>query len=123
MFAAACGAIYGPVKEAEALMVAKDDIVSNWSKTIEADPSEKGLAEARKYFESKKADLTARRDAVKNASQGMNVDWKTNLNTHDSRVDTAMDAIKIKLGVGGGYDVGQQFDPLRKDFEAAVAIN
>ncbi|MEP7213235.1 MAG: hypothetical protein ABI791_09180 [Acidobacteriota bacterium] len=119
VFVTACGTIYGPVKESQALMEARDDMVTQWSKIIKASPDDAGIAEARKYFESKKADLIAKRDAVKNAPQGFNSDWRTNLFTHEMRTGKELDAISNQIAVGPSYASAEKFKPLRKEFEDA----
>jgi hypothetical protein len=56
----------GPVEEVKAFINAKDDLILQISKKLEANPTEAGVDEARKVFEAKKEDLIAKRvDAYK----------------------------------------------------------
>jgi hypothetical protein len=114
----ACGRIYGPVEQSKALMEARDDIISHWSKSIKENPTESGIDEARKYFDSKKADITVKRDAVQSAPQGMNSDWRTNLFTHEIRTNKELDAIETYVMGGPAYTSADKFKTLRKEFEA-----
>ena len=120
-FSIACGRVYGPVEQATALMEAKDEMVNKWGKIIDVDPKESGVAEARKVFDSAKADLVAKRDAVVKAPQGINSDWSTNFSRHDGRVKEAISAIQIKIGVGGDPVAKDKFTALQKEFETAVS--
>lgn len=49
-----CGAIYGPVKEVDAFIDAKNDVILQIAKKIEENPTEAGVDEARKIFEARK---------------------------------------------------------------------
>ena len=118
--AGGCSRIYGPVKEAKALMEAKDDVLNEWAKILETNPNEGGIERARKYLEEKKSDLMAKRDAVKNAPQGMNSDWQTMLVEHEARTSKALQQMKIDLGVASTYETAQKLDPVIKDFEDAT---
>lgn len=53
----ACG---GPVKELDEYLNLKDEIILEMDKKIEANPTEAGVDEARKVYESKKDDLKAK---------------------------------------------------------------
>ena len=116
-----CGSLHGPTKELDALLRAKDEVLTQWAKELDANPTEAGVDAARTYFESKKVDLITKREALAKAPQGMNSDWMTkwfDSNASDLKV---LDAIELKLSVGG-YDspAHQKFKLLRKDFEAAA---
>lgn len=120
LLAGGCSRIYGPVKETKALMEAKDDVVSQWTKILAAEPSEAGIEKARKYLEGKKSDLMAKRDAVKDAPRGMNSDWLTMLVEHEARTSKALQQMKVDLGVASSYETSQKLDPLIKEFEDAT---
>ena len=55
----------GPVEEVKAFLNEKDDVLLQIAKTLEANPTEAGVDEARKAFEAKKGDLEAKRAALK----------------------------------------------------------
>lgn len=54
----------GPVEEVKAFLNEKDDLLLQIAKTLEANPSEAGVDEARKIFEAKKGNLKAKQDAL-----------------------------------------------------------
>jgi hypothetical protein len=93
-----CGRIYGPVEEAKALADDKEDVLTQISKALEANPTDAGVDAARKIFDARKAGLKAKRDAVKTAPQGINADWSTFLNKTEARHDEMLSAITIKFG-------------------------
>ncbi|HTG94615.1 MAG TPA: hypothetical protein VL866_18610 [Pyrinomonadaceae bacterium] len=118
-----CGRIYGPVKQVEALIEEKDAVLEEISKKIEQNPSLSGIAEARRVFDAKKDSLKAKRKAIKDAPQGMNVDWQSLL-WHSEDHDKAMfDAMREKAVVACNpcpTGVLEGITQLQKDFEEAV---
>ena len=55
----------GPVEEVKAYLDEKGEVLLQIAKTLEANPTEAGVDEARKAFEAKKDDLLAKRAALK----------------------------------------------------------
>ena len=118
-----CGKIYGPVKEAEKLADLKAGVIEEMGKKLKGNPTLAGVAEARKAFDAKKAELTATRDAIKAAPKAMNVDWDTTLSAIEARQAKALDDIGTQLRVSCSYpceDVSSAWDTLRKDFDSAT---
>ena len=58
----------GSVEATKAYLDEKDNLLMQISKTLEANPSEAGVDEARKMFEAKKGDLKAKQEASKQES-------------------------------------------------------
>ena len=116
-----CAMLYGPVKELDALIKAKDEVLTNWAKEFDSNPNEAGVDNARKFFETKKADLIAKREALTKAPQGLNSDWMTKWLDSNASDGKVLDAIDSKMSAAG-YDSPphQKFKALRKDFEAAA---
>ena len=84
-----CGRVYGPVKQVEALIEEKDAVLSEISKKLEQSPSVAGVAAAQKILDARKDGLKARKQAIKDAPQGMNNDWQSLL-WHSEDHDKAM---------------------------------
>ena len=55
----------GPVEEVKAFLNEKNDVLLQIANTLEANPTEAGVDEARKAFEAKKSDLEAKSAALK----------------------------------------------------------
>jgi hypothetical protein len=55
----------GPVEEVKTFLNEKDNLLLQITKTLEANPSEAGVNEARRMFEAKKGDLKAKQDALR----------------------------------------------------------
>lgn len=53
--------------EVKAFLDERSEVAAQMATKVEASPNEAGVGEARKIFESKKADLVAKRDALKKA--------------------------------------------------------
>ena len=60
----------GSVEATKAYLDEKDNLLLQISKTLEANPSEAGVDEARKMFEAKKGDLKAKYEAAKQETGG-----------------------------------------------------
>jgi hypothetical protein len=58
----------GSVEATKAYLDERDNLLVQISKTLEANPSEAGVDEARKMFEAKKGDLKAKQEASKQES-------------------------------------------------------
>ena len=58
----------GSVEATKAYLDERDNLLLQISKTLEANPSEAGVDEARKMFEAKKGDLKAKYEATKKES-------------------------------------------------------
>jgi hypothetical protein len=111
----ACGG--GSVKELDAFIGAKDEVMSAWAKELDTNPTEAGVDNMRKAFESKKADLIAKRGAVEKA--GVSGDSLNRLLDSEEMDRTMLDAMAAKLSSAPSA-VGEKFRTLRKDYEAAV---
>ncbi len=118
-----CRYVYGPVEEVKALIEAKDEVILQIGKKIEADPSEAGVDAARKIFEAKKGELQAKLAAMKAAPQGKNSDWMGvwfRSNAHDTEM---FDAIRSKLAVdckSSCLPAQEKLSALEKDFKASA---
>lgn len=92
-----CGRIHGPVEEAKALMEAKREVLDQLGKKLEAAPNAAGVAEARKAFEAKRAELKAKRDAIDAKPGGMNSDWMSMLFESNARDAEMWQAMQVKF--------------------------
>jgi len=118
-----CGRIYGPVEEVKAFIDAKDEVILQISKKVEAAPTEAGVDEARKVFEAKKADLKAKRDAIIQAPQGLNSDWNAMLAHSKDNDRKYFDTISGQLAVNCKSPCSpaqEKFRALENDFMAAT---
>lgn len=118
-----CSYVFGPVKLAQAFTDGKTAVIDEMQKKVVSNPTAAGVADARKAFESKKADLTAKRDELKAAPRGMNVDWQTELSAMEDRQSKQLDGIGIKLSVDckdSCSEVEAAWKSLRKDFDESV---
>lgn len=113
-----CGLIYGPVKEVEALINEKDEVLLLMGRKIGADPTEAGVNEARKIFEERKGGLKAKSEAIKDKSKGISGDWLTNLMESEVHDNEMLNLMRKELGASEA--AGKTFSELRKDFEDAV---
>jgi hypothetical protein len=118
---AGCGRINGPVKEVNAFADEKEDVLSQFSKILEANPTEAGVDEARKIFEAKKDSLKAKKEAIDAAPQGINSDWRSLLVKTEDRHDEMLQTISVKFGVASKSEQGKKkWDALEKDFKDTV---
>jgi hypothetical protein len=119
-----CGRIYGPVEEAKGFADEKEEVLTQMSKTLETNPTEAGVDEARKIFEAHKGSLKAKRDAIKAAPQGMNSDWSTFLSKTEARHDEMLNAIDTKFSVACWKvecsPAKEKLSALEKDFKETV---
>jgi hypothetical protein len=118
-----CGRVYGPVKQVEALIEEKDAVLSEISKKIEQSPSVAGVAEAQKILDAKKDSLKAKKKAIDDAPQGMNVDWKSLLwhsEDHDKQMFEAMRTKAVVACNPCPTGVLEGINKLEEDFKAAV---
>ncbi|HEV8591848.1 MAG TPA: hypothetical protein VGQ55_07075 [Pyrinomonadaceae bacterium] len=107
----------GSVKELDAFIGAKDEILSAWAKELDTNPTEAGVDNMRKSFESKKADLIAKREAVEKAGVSGN---SLNRLLDSEEMDRKMlDAMGSKLSSAPSA-AGEKFRALRRDYETAV---
>lgn len=118
-----CGRVYGPVEEVKAFAEEKEEVISQMGKTLEANPTEAGIDEARKIFSARKNSLEAKKEAINSAPQGFNRDWATLLNKTQARHDEMLDAIGLKFTVACSSDQCQEkWRALEKDFKETVKI-
>lgn len=112
-----CGRIHGPVEEVKAFADEKEDVISEMGKKLEANPTEAGVDEARKLFEAKKDTLKAKKEAIKAAPQGFNVDWQSMLMKTESRHEEMLRDIGVKFTVAcRSEQCEKKWKALEKDF-------
>ena len=122
MAIAGCAYIQGPIKEVEAYGAAIEPFMEELSKTVAADPSEAGVEKAAKLWESKKADLKAKRDAIDTAPQGKNADWLSLLFKINGRTKEYLRG--VETSVSGYESPGHlKFRQLRTDIEKTLKLN
>lgn len=112
----ACSRIYGPVKELDAFLDAKDALLTEWAKAIDAHPNEQGVGECRKAFEARKADIAAKYKAFHEAPQGMNGDYLTKYFRSAESDGKVLNAMEVKLV--SDQAASYKFKALRKEFDA-----
>lgn len=95
---AGCGRVYGPVKQVEALMEAKAEVIDEIDKKVEESPNESGVDQARRVFDERKEKLTSLKKAIDESPKGSNFDWQTTLWKSEERDDKAFEAIRSKFG-------------------------
>lgn len=98
LMAGGCGRIYGPVEEAKAYVNDKEDVILQIGKKLEANPTEAGVDEARKIFDSRKGALKAAWQAISDKPQGFNSDWLTMVFDSKVKHDKMLQEIVIKFG-------------------------
>ena len=112
----------GPVKEVNAFIDAKDEIILEIGKKIEANPTETGVDEARKVFESKKDDLKAKSAVVREKNTGAYGDLTTKLLNSAASNDKMFDAIREKHSLNCKTNCSaaqEKISALEKDFKEA----
>lgn len=114
---AGCSYLNGPAKELEALNAAKDEVLTQWAKIIDKEASEASIDEARKVFDSKKANIIAKRQALNSAPRGMNGDWLTKWMDAKASDEKVISAMSMKFG---SYDTAQKFRKLGDEFIEAA---
>jgi len=108
----------GHIKEVEEAIKIKEEVIVEIGKKIDANPTEAGVDEARKVFESRKAELKAKSDASTAAVKAGKVggdQLKASVDSAVTRRDM-FDAIQKKFGSNGAAH--KKFSALVNDFEA-----
>ena len=121
-----CAYIQGPIKEVEAYGAAIEPFMQELTKTIADDSSAGGVDKVAKLWESKKADLKAKRDAIDAAPQGKNADWMSLLFKINGRIKEYLSGIEGSvIAAPGGYDSPghQKFKQVRTDIEKTLKLN
>jgi len=113
----ACGP--GAKKESDAFVSARDDVMSAWAKEVDSNPTEAGIDNMRSVFESKKADLLAKKEAFMKAAETARGNPWDRVSDTNSMERTILDAMGHKFP---DYSVWKKFAALRKDYEDAVKI-
>jgi len=113
----ACSRIYGPVKELNAYLDAKDALLTEWAKALDAHPDEQGVDACRKAFDARKADIAAKYKAFDEAPHGMNSDYLTRYFADVESDGKVLNAMESKL-ISGDQAAGDKFKALRKELEA-----
>ena len=109
-----CG---GSTKEMEAFIAAKDEVMSAWAKEADANQTEAAVDNMRKVFESKKADLVAKREAVEKAK--LSSDSQIRLLDSEKMDENMIAAVVKKLALAPSI-AGEKFRALAKDYREAV---
>jgi hypothetical protein len=112
-----CSKLNGPVKELDAFIAAKDEVLSAWAKELDTNPTESGVDNMRKTFESKKADLIAKREALQ--KQGVSGDSLNRLLDSEEMDRKMLDGMGAKLSSAPSA-ASEKFRALRRDYETAV---
>lgn len=110
-----CG---GPTKEVNEYIKAKDEAILEISKKVETNPTEAGVDEARKAFESKKEDLKAKSAAVREKITGKHGDLLTKLLDSSISDDKIFTDTRKKVVTNEAAD--KKFTALQKDFKDAT---
>jgi hypothetical protein len=87
---------------------------------VAADSTEAGVDKIQKLWDSKKADLKAKRDAIDAAPQGKNADWQSLLMKINGRTRERLDAIQVELGYDSPGHV--KFKTVRSDVETTLKL-
>ncbi|HVF46234.1 MAG TPA: hypothetical protein VNA17_01570, partial [Pyrinomonadaceae bacterium] len=103
----------------EAYGAAIEPFMAELSKTVAADPTEAGIEKAAKLWESKKADLKGKLDAIDAAPQGKNADWRSLQMKINSRTREHLDGISVKVG---GSPAESKFKQLRQDIDTTLKL-
>jgi hypothetical protein len=121
-----CSYIYGPVKEVDAYTTVKEPLFDEMQRVVKAEPNEAGVEKARKLWESKKADLKAKYDAIQAAPQGKNSDWQGVYFKSQERTRNILDA--MVTDVSGNYSnpsaesTKAKMQDLQKDVETTLRL-
>ena len=94
-FCLALVACSGPVKELDDYLNLKDEIILEMGKKIEANPTEAGVGEARKVYESKKDELKSKCAAL--SGKKLNSDQTTRMIESAVTNNKMLDLIKSKI--------------------------
>jgi hypothetical protein len=96
----------GNVKEVDESIKLNEDVIAEIGKKIEANPTEAGVEEARKVFESRKAELKAKSDASREAVNSGKVSGD-----------------QLKAVVDSGRTQKEMFETIRKKFGSNIAAD
>lgn len=111
----------GASKEAEAFIAARDEVTSAWAKEMDANPNETGVANMQKIFDSKKADLAAKKDAFMKVSDNANGATWARLSDTNSMERKLRDAAISKFA-STSASVSEKLRALLDDYEKTVKI-
>ena len=120
-----CLGLTGCSKDAEvnAFVTENRAIIDEIVKKVEADPSEKGVDEAQKAFDAKKASLKEKWEAIKSARKAqVSADVQKKMETEvpadmKKLTDVQMKHV-LKLGSGGN----EKFGKLLKDYQEIIKM-
>ena len=119
----------GPVDEVKAFLNEKDDVLFQIAKTLEANPTEAGVDEARKGFEAKKADLAAKSAALKEKHLEKYGDLTSMMLTSAANDGKMWMDMTVKFSIGCSSkdsferceSAKKKLSALEKDFKAAIS--
>lgn len=109
--------------EVNAFIVENRAVIDEIVKKIEADPSEKGVDEAQKAFDAKKASLKEKWDAIKTArgaqvSNDVQKKMETEVPADMKKLTDVQMKHVLKLGSGGN----DKFGKLLKDYQDIIKM-
>lgn len=111
----------GASKEAEAFIAARDEVTSAWAKEMDANPTETGVANMQKIFDSKKADLAAKKEAfMKVSDDASGASW-ARLSATNSMERKLRDAAITKFA-SSSASVSEKLRTLFNDYDKTVEI-
>ena len=118
-----CSYIYGPVKEVDAYIAVKEPAFEEMGKIIKAEPTEAGVDKAVKLWDSKKADLKAKLDAIHAARQGMNVGWQLLYFKSQDRTKEELRTMDLGLSVSDAPETAKSKLKLAKDIVSTLRLS
>lgn len=119
-----CSYIYGPVKEVDAYIAVKEPTFEEMGKIIKAEPTEAGVDKAVKLWDSKKADLKAKFDAINAAPQGMNVDWQLLYFKSQDRTKEELRTMDLGLSTSDAPETAKsKFKALQKEIDSTLRLS
>jgi hypothetical protein len=115
---AGCGNSHGA--EVKAFIDERSEVATQIATKVDASPNEAGVDEARKIFETKKADLSAKRDALKKA--GIAFDLYQQILSAESGDSKILKSVRDKriMELSSNGSARDKYDKLNGDFSQAA---
>ena len=108
-----CKYVYGPRQEVKDFIDAKEAVILDIGKKVEADPTLNGVEAARKIFEERKGKLQDKLNSIRQAPQGINADWLTMLLNSKASDSKYFEMIRMQL-------IQKMADPITLDQFSAL---
>src|SRR5689334_5546422 len=106
--------------EVNAFITENHSVIEDIVKKVEADPSEKGIDEAQKSFDSKKAGLKAKWEAIKDAREGqVSADVTKKLNDGVAADMKMLSDVQMKIT---DVEASQKFAKLVQDYASVIKM-